>query len=141
MSAHYRFAFDQSGQARFSSYARNLIDRWPQAPVLNIRTCARGADMTYAPVPPTLRVPPTRIAKDTFVIHQVQEALGQPLFIYLNSFSPECSVSIGQSFATRALDCHRMGESRPHRLGVMFHPGSVRALSFVSWRSDQGLCA
>jgi flavorubredoxin len=41
--------------------------------------------MTYAPVAPTLRVPPTRIAKDTFVVHQVQEALGQPLFIYLNS--------------------------------------------------------
>jgi flavorubredoxin len=30
-------------------------------------------------------VAPTRIAKDTFVVHQVQEALGQPLFIYLNS--------------------------------------------------------
>jgi len=41
--------------------------------------------MTYAPVPPTLRVPPTRIAKDTFVIRQVQEALGQPLFVYINS--------------------------------------------------------
>jgi flavorubredoxin len=41
--------------------------------------------MTYTPVAPTLRVPPTRIAKDTFLVHQVQEALGQPLFIYLNS--------------------------------------------------------
>jgi flavorubredoxin len=41
--------------------------------------------MTFAPVAPTTSVPPTEIAKDTFVIHQVQEALGQPLFIYLNS--------------------------------------------------------
>ena len=41
--------------------------------------------MTYAPVAPTIRVPPSQIAKDTFLIHQVQEALGQPLFIYLNS--------------------------------------------------------
>jgi flavorubredoxin len=41
--------------------------------------------MTYTPVAPTLRVAPTRIAKDTYVVHQVQEALGQPLFIYLNS--------------------------------------------------------
>jgi hypothetical protein len=41
--------------------------------------------MTYTPVPPRIRVPPTQIAKDTFLIHQVQEALGQPLFIYLNS--------------------------------------------------------
>lgn len=39
----------------------------------------------YAPVAPTLDVPPTRIAPDTFVIHQVQPALGQPLFVYLNS--------------------------------------------------------
>lgn len=45
----------------------------------------RGVTMTYTPVAPTLHVAPTRIAKDTFVVHQVQEALGQPLFIYLNS--------------------------------------------------------
>jgi flavorubredoxin len=30
-------------------------------------------------------VPPTQVAKDTFVIHQVQPALGEPLFVYLNS--------------------------------------------------------
>ena len=30
-------------------------------------------------------MPPTEIAPDTFVIHQVQPALGQPLFVYLNS--------------------------------------------------------
>jgi flavorubredoxin len=41
--------------------------------------------MSYAPVTPTVRVEPTEIAADTFVIHQVQEALGAPLFVYLNS--------------------------------------------------------
>jgi hypothetical protein len=41
--------------------------------------------MTFAPLAPTTRVPPTKVAKDTYVIHQVQEALGQPLFVYLNS--------------------------------------------------------
>src|SRR6185312_8868806 len=40
---------------------------------------------TFAPVVPSIEVPPTRIAPDTFVIHQVQPALGQPLFVYLNS--------------------------------------------------------
>jgi hypothetical protein len=40
---------------------------------------------TYAPVAPTIDISPTRIAPDTFVIHQVQPALGQPLFVYLNS--------------------------------------------------------
>ena len=41
--------------------------------------------MTYAPIAPTIYVPPTEVAKDTFVIHQVQPALGQPLFVYINS--------------------------------------------------------
>lgn len=41
--------------------------------------------MTFAPIAPTTYVPPTKIAADTFVVHQVQEALGQPLFVYLNS--------------------------------------------------------
>jgi len=41
--------------------------------------------MTFAPLAPTIDVAPTRIARDTYVIHQVQEALGQPLFVYLNS--------------------------------------------------------
>ncbi len=41
--------------------------------------------MSFAPVAPTTHVPPTKVAKDTFVIHQVQHALGQPLFIYINS--------------------------------------------------------
>jgi flavorubredoxin len=41
--------------------------------------------MTFAPIAPTIHVPPTQIAPDTWVIHQVQPALGQPLFVYLNS--------------------------------------------------------
>lgn len=41
--------------------------------------------MTFAPVAPTISVPPTNIARDTWLIHSVQEALGQPLFVYLNS--------------------------------------------------------
>lgn len=41
--------------------------------------------MSFAPVAPTVRVPPTEIAPDTFVIHQVQPALGAPLFVYLNA--------------------------------------------------------
>jgi flavorubredoxin len=41
--------------------------------------------VTFAPVAPTISVPPTRIARDTWLIHSVQEALGQPLFVYLNS--------------------------------------------------------
>jgi flavorubredoxin len=39
----------------------------------------------FAPLCPTIAVPPTKIAEDTWVIHSVQEALGQPLFVYLNS--------------------------------------------------------
>jgi flavorubredoxin len=41
--------------------------------------------MTFAPLAPTTYVPPTKVANDTFVIHQVQHALGQPLSIYINS--------------------------------------------------------
>ena len=41
--------------------------------------------MTFAPIAPTTHVSPTRIAADTYVIHQVQPALGEPLFVYLNS--------------------------------------------------------
>ncbi len=40
---------------------------------------------SFAAVCPTIRVAPTKIAADTYVIHSVQEALGQPLFVYLNS--------------------------------------------------------
>ena len=41
--------------------------------------------LTFPPLSPTVSVPPTKIADDTWVIHQVQGALGQPLDIYLNS--------------------------------------------------------
>jgi flavorubredoxin len=40
---------------------------------------------TFAPVAPTIYLSPTKIAKDTYVINQVQEALGQPLFVQINS--------------------------------------------------------
>ena len=41
--------------------------------------------MSFAPVAPTIYLPPTKIAQDTYVINQVQEALGQPLFVQINS--------------------------------------------------------
>lgn len=39
----------------------------------------------FATIPPKVRAEPEQIAADTWVIHSVQEALGQPLFVYLNS--------------------------------------------------------
>jgi len=39
----------------------------------------------FPPVCPTVAVPPTKIADETWIVHQVQPALGQPLDIYLNS--------------------------------------------------------
>ncbi len=41
--------------------------------------------MTFTPEAPTTRVPPTRVDTDTWVIHQVQNALGAPLSMYMNS--------------------------------------------------------
>lgn len=41
--------------------------------------------MTFAPLAPTITVPPTEVAANTYVVHSVQQALGEPLFIYLNS--------------------------------------------------------
>src|ERR1700722_1187311 len=41
--------------------------------------------MTYAPIAPTTPVAPTKIATDSYVILQVQPALGQPLFVFINS--------------------------------------------------------
>src|SRR5690349_6877014 len=41
--------------------------------------------LTFPPLSPAHAVPPTKIAADTWVIHQVQQALGQPLDIFLNS--------------------------------------------------------
>jgi flavorubredoxin len=40
---------------------------------------------TFAPLAPEIFVPPTQVAEDTFVLHQVQPALGAPLFVYINS--------------------------------------------------------
>jgi flavorubredoxin len=41
--------------------------------------------MTFAPIAPATHIAPSLIAKDTYLLHQVQPALGQPLFVYLNS--------------------------------------------------------
>jgi len=40
---------------------------------------------TFPPLAPKTVVPPTKVADDTWVIHQVQEACGQPLHVYINS--------------------------------------------------------
>src|SRR5437868_12754345 len=40
---------------------------------------------TFAPLAPATYIPPAQVAPDTWVIHSVQPALGQPLFVYLNS--------------------------------------------------------
>jgi len=40
---------------------------------------------TFAPLAPTLNVPPAKIADDTWLIHSVQPACGEPLHVYLNS--------------------------------------------------------
>jgi hypothetical protein len=54
-------------------------------PGAGIRASGEHAMTTFAPLAPTIHVPPTQVADETFVIHSVQEALGQPLFVYLNS--------------------------------------------------------
>jgi flavorubredoxin len=41
--------------------------------------------MHFAPVAPTIHVPPSRIARDTYLIHQVQPALGERQFVSLDS--------------------------------------------------------
>jgi flavorubredoxin len=41
--------------------------------------------MSFSPVEPAIRVEPELIAPETYLIHQVQEALGAPLSVYLNS--------------------------------------------------------
>ena len=41
--------------------------------------------MSFTPEAPATRVAPTRVDTDTWVIHQVQHALGAPLSVYLNS--------------------------------------------------------
>ncbi len=41
--------------------------------------------MSFAPEAPATHVPPTRVDTDTWIVHQVQHALGAPLSVYLNS--------------------------------------------------------
>jgi len=41
--------------------------------------------VSFTPLAPRTYVPPSKIAADTWVIHQVQPALGQALFVYINS--------------------------------------------------------
>jgi flavorubredoxin len=40
---------------------------------------------SFPPLAPAARVEPTKIARDTWTIHSVQAALGQPLHVHLNS--------------------------------------------------------
>ena len=42
--------------------------------------------MSYAALAPTRRVAPEQVATDTWILHSAQDALGQPLVVYLNSF-------------------------------------------------------
>lgn len=41
--------------------------------------------MSFSPEVPSTTVPPTRVDTDTWVVHQVQHALGAPLCVYINS--------------------------------------------------------
>lgn len=41
--------------------------------------------LSFPPICPTITVPPTKVAPDTWVIHQVQTALGEPLEVFINS--------------------------------------------------------
>jgi flavorubredoxin len=41
--------------------------------------------MNFSPVAPRERVPPAQIGPDTYLVHQVQGAQGEPLCLYLNS--------------------------------------------------------
>jgi hypothetical protein len=45
----------------------------------------KGCRVPTALSEPTFRQEPTQIAPDTYVIHEVQHALGQPLSVYINS--------------------------------------------------------
>jgi flavorubredoxin len=41
--------------------------------------------MSFAPLAPTIRVAPQEVGPDTWVVHSVQQAVGAPLLVYLNS--------------------------------------------------------
>lgn len=51
-----------------------------------VRQGRKGIVVSFAPLTPPSYFAPSKIAADTWVIHQVQPALGQPLFVYLNSW-------------------------------------------------------
>ncbi len=41
--------------------------------------------MSHEPLQPTIRLEPELVAPETYVIHQVQQGLGEPLYVHLNS--------------------------------------------------------
>jgi flavorubredoxin len=45
----------------------------------------RSKPVDFHPVPPTITVAPEVVAEDTYLVHQVQPALGAPLNVYINS--------------------------------------------------------
>ena len=45
----------------------------------------REISVDFSPVPPTRRIEPEQVAPDTYLIHQLQPALGAPLSVYINS--------------------------------------------------------
>ena len=51
----------------------------------NIEIATVIPDTAFAPLAPTVRVAPENIGPDTWLIHSVQQALGAPLSVYLNS--------------------------------------------------------
>jgi len=76
------------GEVRGLEQSIAITDRVGDDPLRHRRRAPRSTRrfrMSFAPLAPTTSVPPSRIAADTWVIHQVQPALGQPLFVYLNS--------------------------------------------------------
>ncbi|MHB8438322.1 MAG: oxygen-binding di-iron domain-containing protein [Acidimicrobiales bacterium] len=62
---------------------RVLVFSHHQQPVFHER--ARGDAMPNVLTEPTFRQNPTEVAPGTYVIHEVQHALGQPLSVYINS--------------------------------------------------------
>ena len=78
--------------------------------------------MAFAPLAPTVHFPPLEIAPETFLIQQVQEACGQPLFVYLNSMvilGRELTIKNLLALLTRAeLDCPMTPPGRSEPLGI-----------------------
>ena len=51
----------------------------------SLRLTGEGMTMSTTLSEPTYRQDPTEVAPGTYVIHEVQHALGQPLSVYINS--------------------------------------------------------